>query len=106
MAKTDLTNMSMEELKALAKDVDQALKTYEERKLREARTELEAKARELGVSLEAVMGKGSGPKRSKAPAKYRHPENPEKTWTGRGRSPKWITEHEANGGSRDDFLIK
>jgi DNA-binding protein H-NS len=106
MAEVDLTNMSMEELKALAKDVDQALKTYEERKIREARAELEAKARELGVSLEAVMGKGNGAKRNKVPAKYRHPENPDKTWTGRGRTPKWIAEHEANGGSRDDFLIK
>ena len=34
--------------------------------------------------------------------KYRKGEN---TWTGRGRAPIWITEHEANGGKRDDLLI-
>ena len=25
-------------------------------------------------------------------AKYRNPENPEQTWTGRGRKPAWFTE--------------
>jgi DNA-binding protein H-NS len=34
--------------------------------------------------------------------KYRKGEN---TWTGRGRAPTWITEHEASGGKRDDLLI-
>lgn len=37
-------------------------------------------------------------------AKYAGPNG--KTWSGRGRTPTWIVEHEAQGGSRDDFLIK
>lgn len=101
----NLENMSLDELKALSKDVDKAIKTYEARKLNEARAELEAKARELGVSLDAVMGGGSGRKRSVAAPKYRHPENPSLTWTGRGRTPKWVVDHEGQGGSRDDLLI-
>ncbi len=101
----NLENMSLDELKALSKDVDKAIKTYEARKLNEARAELEAKARELGVSLDAVMGGGSARKRSVAAPKYRHPENPSVTWTGRGRTPKWVMDHEAQGGSRDDLLI-
>ena len=27
---------------------------------------------------------------SKVKVKYRHPENPELEWTGRGRKPKWV----------------
>ncbi|MCC2597508.1 H-NS histone family protein [Pusillimonas sp. MFBS29] len=38
------------------------------------------------------------------PAKYRHPETNE-TWTGRGKAPRWITNAEAEGKSRDQFLI-
>ncbi|NYT57320.1 H-NS histone family protein [Alcaligenaceae bacterium] len=38
------------------------------------------------------------------PAKYRHPETNE-TWTGRGKAPRWITNAEAEGKSRNDFLI-
>ena len=106
MTDIDLESMSFEELKAHAKDVDKAIKTYEARRLKEARAELEAKARELGVSLEAVMGGGKGLKKTVAPAKYQHPENAALTWTGRGRTPKWVVEHEAQGGSRDGLLIK
>ena len=101
-----LENMSLDELRALSKGVDKAIKTYEVRRLNEARAELEAKARELGVSLDAVIGGGNGRKRSTAAPKYRHPENPSLTWTGRGRTPKWVVDHEAQGGSRDDMLIK
>ena len=84
---------------------DKAIKSYEARKLNEARAALEAKARELGVSLEAIMGVSGGRKKTVAAAKYRHPENAALTWTGRGRTPKWVVDHEAQSRSRDDLLI-
>ncbi len=37
--------------------------------------------------------------------KYRDPKSGN-TWTGRGKPPRWISDTEANGGSRDDFLIE
>lgn len=36
--------------------------------------------------------------------KYRNPET-DATWSGRGKPPRWITEAEAAGKSRDSFLI-
>ena len=101
----DLENMVLAELKSLSKDIDKAIKSYEARKMAEARAVLEEKARELGVKLEAVMGVGTARKKAAVSAKYRHPENPALTWSGRGRTPKWIVAHEAQGGSRDDLLI-
>lgn len=101
----NLEEMSLAELKALAKEIDKAIKSYEVRKLNEARAALEEKARELGVSLEAIMGMSGGRKKTFVAAKYRHPENAALTWTGRGRTPKWLLEHEAQGGSRDELLI-
>src|SRR4051812_41546995 len=38
-------------------------------------------------------------------AKYRNPDNPEETWAGRGRKPKWVEERLAQGASLDDLLI-
>ena len=32
----------------------------------------------------------SGSQRQKRPAKFRNPQNPEETWSGIGRSPKWV----------------
>jgi len=38
------------------------------------------------------------------PPKYRNPESGE-TWTGRGKPPRWVSAAEAQGKSRDSFLI-
>lgn len=53
------------------------------------RAELEAKAAALGVSLEEVLASS---KKTRAPAvpKYRNPNDPTQTWTGRGKPPAWI----------------
>lgn len=42
-------------------------------------------------------------KRSVAP-KYRHPKTGE-TWSGRGKAPRWLMAAEADGASRESFLI-
>lgn len=42
--------------------------------------------------------------RTPLPPKYRDPATG-KTWSGRGRTPLWITEAEAQGGNRTDFKI-
>ncbi|WP_322995331.1 H-NS histone family protein [Castellaniella sp.] len=39
------------------------------------------------------------------PPKYRHPET-KAEWTGRGKAPRWISDAEAAGTSRDTFLIE
>jgi DNA-binding protein H-NS len=105
MSSVDLEKMNLADLKALQKDLEKAIKTFETRKLAEARTVLEAKARELGVSLEAILGGKPARTTSSAAPKYRHPKNSELTWSGRGRKPKWIADHEANGGNREDYAI-
>jgi DNA-binding protein H-NS len=99
----DLNSMSLEELKQLQKDIDKAIKSFEARRLAEARRELEQKAQDLGVSLAEVFGiKG---KKTKGLPKYRHPEDPTLTWTGRGRKPVWFVEAIAAGKRVDDLRI-
>lgn len=39
------------------------------------------------------------------PPKYRNPQTND-TWSGRGKAPRWITEAEAAGTTRESFLIK
>lgn len=38
--------------------------------------------------------------------KYVHPTNPELTWAGRGRTPRWMKPMLAEGKKKEDFLIK
>lgn len=99
-----LESMSLEELKQLRKDVEKAITTFEDRRLREAREKIEAVAREMGVTLSEIMDVSTKGK-SVNPAKYRHPENPELTWTGRGRKPGWIVEALERGESLETYEI-
>ena len=91
MTAIDLSDLSLKDLKQLQKDVAKAVDGFETRKKTEALSILAAKAQEFGFSLADLMGvitprKSSGP----AGAKYCHPENPEITWSGRGRQPAWF----------------
>jgi hypothetical protein len=50
-------------------------------------------------------GRSRGGRRSVAP-KYRDPKNPENTWTGRGRMPRWMAAALKGGkAKKEDFLI-
>ena len=104
----DLNSLDLKELKKLEAEVRNRIATYEDRKMAEARAELEAKAKELGFSLSALVG-GGAPKGRKATSsvapKYAHPENPSMTWSGSGRKPKWVEAALAAGKSLDDLAI-
>ena len=103
MTDTDLNALSIRELKQLQKDVEKAIASYEERKKAEARAELEAKAKEMGYTLSELMVLEVKKPRAPVLAKYRHPENPALTWSGRGRKPLWFTEALAAGKSPEDL---
>ena len=69
---------------------------------------IRAEAEGLGLTMQDLM---TSPKplkktptgREPAVVKYRHGEQ---TWTGRGRLPTWLTAMEAEGHTRDEFLVK
>lgn len=108
MAIVDLSKLDLDELKQLRADVDDAIKDFEGRRKREALAAAEAIAREMGFTLKELVGDAPKSKERKSATqapKYRHPENPQVTWTGRGRQPAWMKEGLEAGKSLDDFLI-
>ncbi|MBY6117483.1 H-NS histone family protein [Mameliella alba] len=104
MVDINLDGLSLEELKRLEKDVAKAIKTFEARKKNEARAAAEAMLRDMGFTLSEIVEDVKASKKVSAP-KYQHPENPEKTWTGRGRKPNWFVEALDNGKTEEDLLI-
>lgn len=93
MTTIDLKAMSLVELTSLQKDVQKAITEFFERRKQEAMTALETKAQELGFSLSDLVGVKKKRKSSAAVGpKYRHPEDPDVTWSGRGRRPTWFVE--------------
>ena len=89
----------------MQKDVAKAISTYEDRQKAEARAKVEALARELGYSLAELVGTETKASRAPAVAKYRHPENPALTWSGRGRKPQWFVEALGSGKTASDLAI-
>lgn len=53
----------------------------------------------------ANKGARRGARTQTVAPKYRDPASG-KTWSGRGRTPRWLTTAEEQGHSRDEFLIK
>lgn len=102
--KIDLNKLSLDQLKTLSKDIDKAMKAAEKDARKAALSDIEAAARKHGFSLSELTGKAAkrGPKAAAAP-KYRHPENPEVTWSGRGRQPVWFKEA-IDGGMKPEKL--
>lgn len=45
------------------------------------------------------------PRTTRVAPKYRNPQNPEQTWTGRGNKPHWVRDFEKGGGKLDDARI-
>lgn len=105
MSDLDLNALSLGDLKKLQKDLAKAIASFEDRKKAEARAALEEHARTLGFSLGDLAGDAGTRKRAPAAAKYRHPENAALTWTGRGRKPRWVTDHLAKGGALDALAV-
>ena len=79
--------------------------------------------KKLGVTLTDLAGKSSasankagrkraqtnktarGPQKPPAKVAVKYRDNNGNAWTGRGRTPKWISEAEAAGKNREDFRV-
>jgi DNA-binding protein H-NS len=91
LASIDLNTMTLAGLKQLQKDVQRAIGGFSKRIRQAASSALEAMAQEFGFSLSDLMGVRKKRKSlGIGGPKYRHPENPEITWTRRGRKPGWF----------------
>lgn len=115
--KFDVEKLSLRELKSLLTAAEQRRKLISSRRsaalVRRQAIALAAKygytINELyaGQPLPETAGKRrpSRRKTSKVAAKYRDPENPRNTWSGRGRMPRWLAQKTKYGRSAIDFLI-
>jgi len=77
--------------------------------------QLHSMARRAGFEVSVVrIGETGDRRRARAAvvsgrmpvaAKYRNPDDPGQTWSGRGREPKWLAEKLSAGRRREEFAI-
>jgi DNA-binding protein H-NS len=102
----DYQNLSESELQAVIESAEKALKNIQANK----RKDVIAQIKELAASIDVVVEIHEADKKSvrkgvKVPVKYRHPEDPEKTWTGRGVMPTWLQALINAGRDRSEFQV-
>lgn len=103
----NLDDMSLRELQELQRNITRMIETYQERAKRDALSELREKAKSMGFTIEELLEvKSAKPTRKSPEPKYRNPENPELTWSGRGKKPAWFASALARGVSPDELLIQ
>lgn len=102
----DLNTLSLKELRDLQDKVAIAIFDFEKRKKAETLAELKALAQSKGFSLDELLDNSKGnKKKSPVAAKYADPANPDNTWSGRGRKPKWLVAALENGASVENFAL-
>jgi DNA-binding protein H-NS len=104
MAKTgiDLSKLSLEELQSLARDIEIEVVSRREADRDRVLNQMRELAGSLGMTLEEVV-RGEKGKGVPVPVKYRNPDNPVLTWSGRGKRPAWVNEALASGKSLEDL---
>ncbi len=103
----ELSTLSVEELVELQKQIAKEFKAREASIYKNAKAEINEVAKKYGLSIEEILnakGSKASSKKSVAP-KYRNPQNPEQTWTGRGIKPTWLKSALEAGQSLEAFLI-
>lgn len=101
----DLENLTLKELKQLQKDVSVAIEQYKDRERRKALAEVEAFARERGLTPADLSDLSLKRSRKPAAPKYVNPADRSQTWTGRGRQPRWVVAALADGKTLEDLAI-
>ena len=97
MKSPNLSAMSVDDLLELRDRVSQILASRVQSERRELETRL--------ARLQSVTGSSLGDRRGKVAPKYRNPENPAETWTGRGLRPRWLAAAMKSGKKLTDFQI-
>jgi DNA-binding protein H-NS len=109
MSKADLAGYTLNELKGLQHEIERTIKERQQQEVQNAREQILAIAKQAGVSVEELLSNAEKKAKTgngqKVKPKYQNPNDTSKTWTGRGRQPKWVAEGLASGKKLDDFRM-
>ncbi len=108
MAAVNYDKMSLKELLDHEARLAKAIVAARRNDITNARKKVAAVAESLGYKIEDLTGSPRGAKRTnggKVAVKFRNKDNPDETWTGRGRQPKWLAARLAKGAKLADFAV-
>lgn len=106
----NLETMTVEQLQQLQDQINREIKQRRNRDKKEIISKIRAMAAAGGYTLEELVSGANAVENVKVSrsvaAKYRHPQDPSLSWTGRGKQPRWVAEAIAGGKALSDLLIR
>ena len=108
--KLNLAAMSIDEMWQLHEEISQLLSvrlTSEKRELEKRLAQLR-REKEISPPHDSELAKDAPRERRKYPQvfpKYRNPNEPSETWSGRGKQPRWLTAALKTGHKIEEFVI-
>ena len=106
MAEFNVDALSLGELLRLNKSVSKAISNYDGRQKAYARQKLEAIAKSMGYSILDLFVKPDRAIAAPAVPKFRHPQDGNLTWSGRGRTPRWFIQAIMAGMTTEDLTVE
>ena len=102
-----LTDASVTDLKNLVEEAQKQIEMRKELELNNARIQVRELAASLGVTVEDLMIEPAKASKTvkKAEVKFRNTNNPDETWTGRGKQPNWLKAALEGGAKLEDFAV-
>jgi DNA-binding protein H-NS len=109
----DLKNLSPKELQSLIANASAQMQEAKSSQIQDIRKKIDTLLSNAGLDLADVYptrggraGKsGKTGKRGPVPPKYRNPEDPSQTWTGRGKRPLWFVAALKKRGVTEESLL-
>jgi DNA-binding protein H-NS len=105
----DIKNLNHNQLNDLISKAQSRQHELRKEKVAKLRDKIHALIKAEGFSFEDVFGQGRGGKGRRAGGtvapKYRNPADPEQTWSGRGKRPRWFNDALKAGKKEKDLAI-
>ncbi|EMN2988861.1 H-NS histone family protein [Acinetobacter baumannii] len=106
---SQISELSIEELKDLQLEAAKLIEIKKEQAIEDAYLKIISIAESVGYSVEDLLKVGAANSKKKAhksvKPRYRSKANEQDTWTGRGKQPRWLVAEIEKGAKLEDLRI-
>ncbi len=108
MSAINYKEITVAQLQQAQSEITAALKNARQNEISAARLKIQAIAESVGIPMKELLTmpvKAKAPA-TRAPVKFRNPDNSAQEWTGRGRKPRWVQAYVDSGRQLNDLSAR
>ena len=107
MSSISFENMTIKDIQELQSQANKHLESRKKMTIAQLRKKIRQLIKDEGLNLSDIFpGLPDEPTISTVEPKYRNPEDETQTWTGRGRTPRWLQKKLDDDHEKEEYLIQ